>query len=93
MEPKPALLTPLEYLEREEKSLIKCEYVDGEVYAMAGANRRHNLIASNLVYRARDTAGYQSQRFRPEWLTAEPALTKRAQGSDAGPAPRPTRRR
>ena len=56
MEPKPALLTPLEYLEREEKSLIKCEYVDGEVYAMAGAKRRHNLIASNLVYRARDAA-------------------------------------
>jgi uncharacterized protein with HEPN domain len=36
---------------------------------------------------------YQSQRFRPEWLTADPALTTRAQGSDAGPAPRPTRRR
>ena len=56
MEPKPALLTPLQYLEREEKSLIKGEYVDGEVYAMAGAKRRHNLIASNLVYRARDAA-------------------------------------
>ncbi len=56
MEPKPALLTPLQYLEREEKSLIKGEYVDGEVYAMAGAKRRHNLIASNLVYRVRDAA-------------------------------------
>jgi len=31
VEPKPALLTPLQYLEREEKSLIKGEYVDGEV--------------------------------------------------------------
>lgn len=52
MQPKPAPLSPAEYLEREEKSPVKCEYVDGEVYAMAGAKRRHNLIAANLVARA-----------------------------------------
>jgi Uma2 family endonuclease len=51
VEPKPALLSPAEYLEREEKNPVKCEYVDGEVYAMSGAKRRHNLIASNLVIR------------------------------------------
>ncbi len=56
MEPKPARLSPAEYLEREEKNPVKCEYVDGEVYAMSGAKRRHNLIASNLVRRAREAA-------------------------------------
>src|SRR5580700_6843836 len=56
VEPKPALLSPAEYLEREEKNPVKCEYVDGEVYAMSGAKRRHNLIASNLVHRAREAA-------------------------------------
>jgi Uma2 family endonuclease len=56
VEPKPALLSPAEYLEREEQSPVKCEYVDGEVYAMSGAKRRHNLIASNLVRRAREAA-------------------------------------
>jgi Uma2 family endonuclease len=31
--------------------------VDGEVYAMAGAKRRHNLLATNLVHAARAAAG------------------------------------
>jgi Uma2 family endonuclease len=30
----------------------KHEFVDGEIYAMAGASRRHNLLVSNLVGRA-----------------------------------------
>lgn len=38
-----------EYLAREEASLRKHEYVDGTVYAMAGARNVHNLIASNLL--------------------------------------------
>ncbi len=57
MQRKPAPLSPAEYLDREGKTPAKCEYVDGEIYAMSGATRRHNLIASNLVYRARDAAG------------------------------------
>jgi Uma2 family endonuclease len=56
MQPKPTPLSAAEYLEREEKSPVKCEYVNGEIYAMSGAKRRHNLIASNLVYRARGAA-------------------------------------
>jgi Uma2 family endonuclease len=53
MQPKPAPLSPSEYLDREEKSPVKCEYVNGEIYAMSGAKRRHNLISANLVYLAR----------------------------------------
>lgn len=49
MRPKPTPLTPAEYLEREEHSPIRYEYLDGEVYAMSGAKRRHNTISSTLV--------------------------------------------
>jgi Uma2 family endonuclease len=45
--PKFDYITPDEYLEMEEKSEIKHEYIDGYVYAMAGANDPHVTIASN----------------------------------------------
>ena len=41
-------LTPLsveEYLEREKRSDVRHEFIEGYVYAMVGASRRHNLIA------------------------------------------------
>jgi Uma2 family endonuclease len=41
-------LTPEEYLQMEEKSDIKHEYIDGEIYAMAGASDPHVTIAGNL---------------------------------------------
>lgn len=42
-----------DYLEGELKSDIRHEYVDGEVYAMAGAGEAHNLIAGNVFSRLR----------------------------------------
>ncbi len=45
--PKFDYITPDEYLEMEEKSDVKHEYIDGYVYAMAGANDPHVTIASN----------------------------------------------
>ncbi|MBI3948007.1 MAG: Uma2 family endonuclease [Armatimonadetes bacterium] len=45
-EPK---VSPEEYLAGERQAESKHEYVNGEVYAMAGASRLHNLIVSNLV--------------------------------------------
>ncbi|MCL6755246.1 Uma2 family endonuclease [Nostoc sp. CCCryo 231-06] len=44
-----AFLTPEEYLELEEKSNIKHEYINGQVYAMAGTTDTHNTIALNLA--------------------------------------------
>ena len=43
------LISPDEYLEGERLSEIRHEYVDGYVYAMAGASDDHNRIALNLA--------------------------------------------
>lgn len=41
-------LTPHQYLQMEESGNIKHEYIDGQVYAMAGASDAHVTIAGNL---------------------------------------------
>jgi Uma2 family endonuclease len=41
--------TPEEYLKRERVSKVKHEYIDGQIVAMTGASRKHNLIVTNLV--------------------------------------------
>ncbi len=41
-------ITPEEYLALERKALYKSEYLDGEVFAMSGASREHNLISFNI---------------------------------------------
>jgi len=43
------LLTPEEYLEIERRAERKSEYYKGEMFAMAGASRKHGLIVTNLV--------------------------------------------
>lgn len=42
-------LTVEEYLERERRAETRSEYLDGEVFAMVGASREHNLIVTNIV--------------------------------------------
>lgn len=46
--PQYSHLTSDEYLQFEETSHIKHEYIDGEVYAMAGATDAHVTIAGNI---------------------------------------------
>jgi Uma2 family endonuclease len=40
--------TPAEYLELERAAETKSEYRYGQIYAMTGASRAHNLISGNL---------------------------------------------
>ena len=42
-------ISPAEYLAGEREAEIRHEYFAGEVFAMAGASREHNLIATNIV--------------------------------------------
>ncbi len=44
-------ISPEEYLAGELVADVKHEYVDGEVFAMAGASRRHDRIVVNLIVR------------------------------------------
>ena len=41
-------LTPEEYLALERKATIKSEYLDGQMYAMSGASREHNIVCGNI---------------------------------------------
>jgi Uma2 family endonuclease len=44
----PGYISPEDYLAAEELSQIKHEYIDGQVYAMAGASDAHVTITGNL---------------------------------------------
>jgi len=46
---KEKFISVAEYLAFEEKSKRKHEYMDGEIFAMAGVKRNHSLIASNIT--------------------------------------------
>jgi Uma2 family endonuclease len=41
--------TPAEYLALERAAEFKSEYVTGQIYALAGASRAHNLIVLNVA--------------------------------------------
>jgi Uma2 family endonuclease len=41
-------INPDEYLRLERQSEHKSEYVNGEIFAMTGASRKHNLVAGNI---------------------------------------------
>jgi Uma2 family endonuclease len=42
-------LSPQEYLALDRKSEVRSEYFDGDMVAMSGGSREHNLIVTNLV--------------------------------------------
>ena len=42
-------VNPEEYLRLERQAEYKSEYLNGEIFAMSGASREHNLIAGNIV--------------------------------------------
>ncbi len=40
--------TPEEYLKLERNAACKSEYFNGEIFAMAGTSRKHNLITMSI---------------------------------------------
>jgi len=42
-------LDPASYLQQEREATEKSEYLNGQVYAMAGASREHNQLVFNLA--------------------------------------------
>jgi Uma2 family endonuclease len=46
---KPTLYTAEAYLELERAALYKSEFHDGQIFAMTGASREHNLITVNIT--------------------------------------------
>ncbi|HEV7859329.1 MAG TPA: Uma2 family endonuclease [Pyrinomonadaceae bacterium] len=48
-QPKTTYLTPEEYLSIERKAEYKSDYFNGEIFAMTGASREHNLITTNII--------------------------------------------
>jgi Uma2 family endonuclease len=46
---EPIQMTETEYLEFERQSEFKHEYINGEIFAMAGASDEHNLIVASLI--------------------------------------------
>ena len=48
--PGNAWMSEAEYLAFERASEIKHEYIEGEIYAMAGASREHNLICTSVSF-------------------------------------------
>jgi len=50
-QPQRRLFTPEEYLTLERASEHKSEYLEGEIYAMAGGSPEHNTITANLTIR------------------------------------------
>ena len=77
-------LTPQEYLARERQAETKSEYLRGEVFAMSGASREHNLIAGNVnreltqQLRERECEVYQGDmrvNVSPTGLYTYPDLT------------------
>lgn len=47
----PRLISIADYLDGEEVSAVKHEYLGGSVHAMAGGTNRHNRISTNIVSR------------------------------------------
>lgn len=43
--------TPEQYLEIERRAEFKSEYYAGQMFAMAGASREHNVITGNIIRR------------------------------------------
>ncbi len=63
-----ANLTVEEYLEQEQRSEIRHEYVDGKLYAMAGESKRHEEIVLNITLALARIARAKGCRFQTKTI-------------------------
>jgi Uma2 family endonuclease len=70
-------LSPEEYLALERKGEFKSEYMDGVVYAMAGASKRHNLVVANIIITLGGQLKGRPCRIYPSDLKVRVANSKR----------------
>ena len=69
-------LTEEEYLEFERNSEIKHEYFDGEIFAMSGASRKHNLIVANVIFSLMSQVRQRPCRVYPSDMRLKIETTK-----------------
>ena len=69
-------LSEEEYLELERNSETKHEYFDGEIFAMSGASRKHNLIVANVVGELRSQLKKRPCRVYPSDMRLKIESTK-----------------
>lgn len=66
-----------DYLQGELKSDIRHEFYDGQVYAMAGAGEKHNIISGNLFSALRQkTRGTKCRAFIADMKLFIPTLNR-----------------
>nr|WP_293099133.1 Uma2 family endonuclease [Okeania sp. SIO2F4] len=72
---KNKLITSQQYLEWQEKQMIKYEYINGQVFDMTGGTIPHNYIAVNLITVLKNhlwgKVKYQWQMLNLEFLKAD----------------------
>ena len=90
------MITPEEYLRLERVSEEKHEYIDGQMLAMAGANRKHRKITANIHFALlakeaefgcvsdnSDTRLFIPGTRRYTWWNSASASRRRSGGSDS----------
>lgn len=68
-------LSPAQYLAQERQAEFKSQYFRGEVFAMAGASREHNLIVGNLVGEIRNALKDRRCEVYPSDMRVKVAAT------------------
>ena len=56
--------TPEQYLTLERKAEYKSEYINGRIFAMAGASRQHNQITFNIAGELRTQLKGRARLFK-----------------------------
>lgn len=76
MDPRPKpYLSPEQYLAAERGADRRSEYFDGEMFAMTGGSRAHNLVVTNLVGELRQQLKGRSCELYPSDLRVRVSAT------------------